>query len=80
MPSTYPKCRWCGHEFRFRFNFFDSTSDEIHLEDQCSNAHTYGGEYTRNATCPKCGNPCEIGYKCVMNAVSRKGRKEGGDD
>lgn len=74
MTSTYPICRWCEHEFRFEFNRFSGNGD-IHLETEWSNAHTFGGEYTRNVKCPSCGKPCEIGYKCTMRAVSRKGKE-----
>lgn len=74
MPSEYLRCRWCGHEFSFRFNYFDGNKKTVHLEKQWSNAHTFGGEYTRIVTCPACGNPCEIGYKCTIKAVSRKAK------
>ena len=69
----YPVCKWCGHEFSFKFNCFDG-SGAIHLEKEWANARNFGGEYTRTATCPVCGKPCEIGYKCVMKPISRKAK------
>lgn len=73
----YPKCRWCGHEFRFRFNYYDGNKSTVHLETEWSNAHDFGGEYTRKVKCPSCGKPCEIGYKCTIKSVSRKAKVVG---
>lgn len=74
MPMEYPKCRWCGHEFRYQTGLYRSDKGYINLQDTWSAAHNFGGEYTRIVVCPDCGNHCEVGYKCTMKAISRKAK------
>ena len=84
MPSTFPKCPYCGHEFRYQTGFYDRADPMyINLQYQWSNAHRYGynpddksGAWMRQVTCPSCGRRCEVGYKCTMRAVSRKVKGE----
>lgn len=80
MPSTFPKCPYCGHEFRYQTGYYTRADPSyINLQEQWSHAHKFGynrndrsGAWTTVVTCPSCGKRCEVGYKCTMRAVSRK--------
>lgn len=69
MPNEYPKCPYCGYEFRYQIYHYNNTySNHTDLQDQWR----CGGAWVKKITCPSCGNRCEIDYKCTMRAVSRK--------
>jgi hypothetical protein len=80
MPSTFPKCPYCGHEFRYQTGYYNLADPSyINLQEQWRCAHEFGhnrkdksGAWTAVVTCPSCGRRCEVGYKCTMRAVSRK--------